>query len=219
MKKEIKIILPLYKMAYAIAFIIILGLIRRVEYTHEVGAAIEAPFAILAAVFCADTYVQEITSKRSEVYRLYPIKMRVCSIRNRMIIQEAFLIILAVIGYGLFFIFQNPDIHPTTKSEFIQFFIYFFAITVTVFFWGILVNTLSMLFRNMWMGIGSCLLMWVATNSTGGDELLGAWNLFSYSFRDIENTADITWLYGKGLCICIGLILLVVLPKIVRKRG
>lgn len=44
-------------------------------------------------------------------------------------------------------------------------------------------------------------------------------NLLNYSFRDIENTADITWLYGKGLCICIGLILLLALPKIVRKRG
>lgn len=30
---------------------------------------------------------------------------------------------------------------------------------------------------------------------------------------------NITWLYGKGLCICIGLILLLALPKIVRKRG
>lgn len=219
MKKEIKIILPLYKIAYAIAFIIILGLIRRVTYTHEVGIAMEAPFAILTAVFCADTYVQEIISKRSEVHRLYPIKMRVCSIQNRMIIQEAFLIILAVIGYGLFFIFQNPDTHTTTKSEFTQFFIYFFVITVTAFFWGILVNTLSMLFRNMWMGIGSCLLIWVATNSSGADKVLGAWNVFSYSFRDIENAADITWLYGKVLCICIGFVLLIALPKIVRKRG
>lgn len=219
MKKEIKIILPFYKIAYAIAVIIILGLVRRVTYTHEVGAAIEAPFAILVSVFCADTYVQEIISKRSEVQRLYPIKMRVCSIRNRIIIQEIFLIILAVIGYGLFFVFQNPDIHPTTKSEFMQFFIYFFAITVTAFFWGILANTLSMLFCNMWLGIGSCLLIWVATNSTGGDKLFGAWNLFSYAFRDIENTADVTWLQGKALCIGIGLILLVVLPKIVRKRG
>ena len=53
----------------------------------------------------------------------------------------------------------------------------------------------------------------------GADKFLGAWNVFSYSFRDIENATDITWLYGKGLCICIGLILLLALPKIVRKRG
>lgn len=65
MKKEIKTILPLYKIAYAVAFIIILGLIRRVTYTHEVGVAMEAPFAILTAVFCADTYMQEIISKPS----------------------------------------------------------------------------------------------------------------------------------------------------------
>lgn len=138
---------------------------------------------------------------------------------QRLMIQGTFLLLLAVLGYGLFFAFQKPITHPVTESEILQFITCFGAIVVTIFFWGILANTLSMLFRNMWMGIGSSLLIWVATNSTGGDKLFGAWNLFSYSFRDIENTADITWLYGKGLCICIGLILLLALPKIVRKRG
>lgn len=219
MKKEMKIVLPVYKMVYAFAFVVILSLIRGVVFTNEIGLSIEAPFAILTAVFCADTYVQEITSKRSEVHRLYRIKKRIHSIMKRMMIQEIFLLLLAVLGYGLFFVFQKPITHPVTESEILQFIVYFGAIVVTVFFWGILANTLSMLFRNMWMGIGSCLVIWVATNSTGGDKLFGAWNLFSYSFRDIENIADITWLYGKGLCICIGLILLLALPKIVRKRG
>ncbi len=219
MKKEMKIVLLVYKMVYAFAFVVILSLIRGVVFTNEIGLSIEAPFAILTAVFCADTYVQEITSKRSEVHRLYRIKKRIHSIMKRMMIQEVFLLLLAVLGYGLFFVFQKPITHPVTESEILQFIVYFGAIVVTVFFWGILANTLSMLFRNMWMGIGSCLVIWVATNSTGGDKLFGAWNLFSYSFRDIENIADITWLYGKGLCICIGLILLLALPKIVRKRG
>ena len=173
----------------------------------------------MTVVFCADTYVQEITSKRSEVHRLYRIKKRIHSIMQRMMIQEVFLLLLAVLGYGLFFVFQKPVTHPVTESEMLQFIAYFLAIVVTIFFWGILANTLSMLFRNMWMGIGSCLLIWVATNSTGGDKLFGAWNLFSYAFRDIENTDDITWLYGKALCICIGFILFIALPKIVRKRG
>lgn len=219
MKKEMKIVLPIYKIAYAVSFVILLSLIRGVIFTNEIGLSIEPPFAILTAVFCADTYVQEITSKRSEVHRLYRIKKRVCSIMQRIMIQEIFLLVLAVLGYELFFVFQKPATHPVTESEMIQFGVYFFAIAITIFFWGILVNTLSLLFRNIWMGIGSCLLIWVATNSSGGDKLFGAWNLFSYSFREIENAADITWLYGKVLCICIGLILLVVLPKIVRKRG
>ena len=219
MKKEMKIVLPFYKIAYAVSFVVILSLIRGVVFTNEIGLSIEAPFAILTAVFCADTYVQEITSKRSEVHRLYRIKKRIHSIMQRMMIQEVFLLLLGVLGYGLFFVFQKPVTHPVTESEILQFIAFLGAIVVTIFFWGMLANTLSMLFRNMWIGIGSCLLIWVATNSTGGDKLFGSWNLFSYAFRDIENTADITWLYGKALCICIGFILFIALPKIVRKRG
>lgn len=205
--------------AYAISFVVILSLIRGVTYTHEVGIAIEAPFAILTAVFCADTYVQEIRSKRFEVHRLYPLKKRFFSMTKRLVIQELFLLLLAVAGYGLFFVFQKPMTHPGTKSEWTQFAAYFFAITVTVFFWSVLANTLSMVLRNMWMGIGGCLIIWIATNSTGGDKLLGAWNLFSYSFRNIENATDFTWMYGKVLCLGIGLILLAALPEIIRKRG
>ena len=218
MKKELKIVLPFYKVAYAISFVVILSLIRGVTYTHEVGIAIEAPFAILTAV-CADTYVQEIRSKRFEVHRLYPLKKRFFSMTKRLVIQELFLLLLAVAGYGLFFVFQKPMTHPGTKSEWTQFAAYFFGITVTVFFWSVLANTLSMVLRNMWMGIGGCLIIWIATNSTGGDKLLGAWNLFSYSFRNIENATDFTWMYGKVLCLGIGLILLAALPEIIRKRG
>lgn len=219
MKKEVKIVLPFYKIAYTVFFTVILSLVRCVTYTYEIGLAIEAPFAILATVFCADTYVQEIISKRSEVHRLYPIKKRCYSILERLLIQETFLLTLAVLVYGLFFVFQNPIIYPAAASETIQFVTYFFAITITIFFWGILVNTVSMFFRNMWIGIGGCLLIWLATNSSDGEKTFGVWNLFSYTFRDIENNEDFTWLCGKALSICIGLILIAVLPKIVRKRG
>lgn len=219
MRKEIKIVLPFYKIAYSVSFMILLSLIRSVIHTYEIGIAIEAPVAILAVVFCADTYIQEMISKRSEIHRLYPIKKRIFSILQRIFIQELFLWLLAVIGYGFFFLFQNPLTHPVTESEGKQFIIYLFAVAVTLFFWGILANTLSMLFSNMWMGIGGCLLVWVATNSTWGDKYLRGWNLFSYTFRDLENSGDVSWLYGKMLCLCIGIILITALPKIIKKRG
>lgn len=44
------------------------------------------------------------------------------------------------------FAFQKPVTHPVTESEILQFIAYFGAIVVTIFFWGILANTLSMLF-------------------------------------------------------------------------
>ena len=50
MKKEMKIILPVYKMVYAFAFVVILSLIRRVVFTNEIGLSIEGPFAILIVI-------------------------------------------------------------------------------------------------------------------------------------------------------------------------
>lgn len=219
MRKECKIVLPFYKIAYAISFVIILSMIRGVTHTFEVGIAMEAPMAILAVVFCADTYVREIMSKRSQVHRLYPVKRRFFSILERLMIQEIFLLLLAVTGYGCFFFFQKPMTHPATGSEAKQFMIYFASMIITIFFWGSLANMLSMIFRNMWGGIGGCLLIWLAVNSSWGDQCLGAWNLFSYTFREVQNNADISWVYGKLMCLCMGTILIAVLPKIIKKRG
>lgn len=225
LKHEIKISLPFYKIAFAIFFIVILSLVRGVVYTFEIGIALEAPMAILAASFCADTYTQEIISRRSEVQRLCPMKKRMYCIYRRIVIQEIFLLAAAVIGYGLFLLFQNPRTIVVEQNvtgnamEIRSFFIYFAAIAVTLCFWGMLSNLLSCLFRNMWMGIGGCLILWLITNSSYGDRYLGAWNLFSYTFRDVENSRDFSWVCGKVVCICIGMIVVAVLPKIIEKRG
>lgn len=219
MGKEIKITLPFYKLGYAVSFVVILSLIRGVTYTYEIGIAMETPIAMLVAVFCADTYAQEILSKRTELWQLYLLKKRVCSVLQRLFIQAVCLLLLAVSGYGLFFVFQKPSALLGTESETEQFLIYFAAIAVTILFWGMLSNTLSVLFRNMWAGIGGCFLLWMAVNSTWGDRYLGAWNLFSYSFRKIENSGDFSWICGKVLCIGFCVIMLAVLPEILKKRG
>lgn len=151
---EMKISLPLQKQAYAVFFVVILSLVRGVTDSEEIGIALEAPMAILAVTFCADTYTQEIVSRRSEIWRLCPMKKRMTSIYRRLVIQELFLSIVAAIGYGLFFLFQNPRINGMgqggLEGEIYQFLVYFAAITVTLGFWGLLSNVLSCFFRNMW---------------------------------------------------------------------
>lgn len=222
MKYEMKILLPVSKIIYAGFFVVILSLVRGVSYSDEVGMAMEAPMAMLAAVFCADTYAQEIVSKRSEIQRLYPMKKRMHSIYRRMVIQEIFLFFLALIGYGLFFVFQRPSMpvlgSGSSSSEINLFLAYSAAIVITLGFWGILSNLFSCLFRNMWMGIGGCLILWIITNSSAGDRYFGAWNLFSYAFRDVEN-GGFSWIYGKILGIGIIIIMLAVLPAVIKKRG
>ena len=223
MTREMKIALTFQKQAYAVFFAVMLSLVRGVAYSNEIGIALEAPMAILAFTFCADTYTQEIASKRSEIWRLCPMKKRINSIYRRVVIQEMFLLAVAVIGYGLFFLFQNPNINGMgqggIENEICQFFVYFAAIAVTLGFWGLLSNLISCLFRNMWVGIGSCMVLWLITNSSIGNRIFGAWNLFSYSFRKLEDISDFSWIYGKVVCISIGIMAVAVLPKIIKKRG
>ena len=223
MIREMKISLTFQKQAYAVFFVVILSLVRGITYSDEIGVAIEAPMAVLAFTFCADTYTQEIVSKRSEIWRLCPMKKRMHSIYRHIVIQEMFLLAVAATSYGLFFLFQNPNINGMGQSgienEICQFFVYFAAIAVTLGFWGLLSNLISCLFRNMWVGIGGCMVLWLITNSSIGNRIFGAWNLFSYSFRKLEDISDFSWIYGKVVCISIGIMAVAVLPKIIKKRG
>lgn len=208
----IKISLPVYKIVYAAFCVLILSIIRGVTFSYEVGIALEAPMAMLAAVFCADTYTQEIVSRRSEVQRLYPMKKRVSSIAERIAVQQAFLWGLSMIGYGLFFVFQKPfSLDMGSQGLFFQ---YSGAIFITLAFWGILSNTLACMLRNMWFGIGGCLILWLITNSSFGDNCLKAWNVFSYTFRNVENSSDFSWLCGKLLCFLLCILMMAALPKI-----
>ena len=221
--REMKISLTFQKQAYAVFYVVILSLVRGVTYSNEIGIALEAPMAFLAFTFCADTYTQEIAGKRSEIWRLYPMKKRTYAIYRRIVIQEMFLLAAAAASYGLFILFQNPFLNGlgqgSLESEVCQFLVYFAAIAVTLAFWGLLSNLFACLFRNMWVGIGGCMVLWLLTNSSIGDKTLKAWNLFSYTFRELDNSSDFSWVCGKMVCICIGIIAVAVLPKIIEKRG
>lgn len=228
MKNEIKISLPSYKIACSFCFIVILSLIRGLTYSYEIGIASEASVAILALVFCGDTYTMEIVSKRSEVYPLYPMRKRVFSQYKRLWIQIAFLFVMSLALYGMFQLFQQPVLGmmgqetagvAVIQNEIYLFLSYMVAIIVTISFWGILSNTLACLCRNMWGGIGGSMLLVISMNSKAGDMLLGKWSPFSYTFREIRNNNDFSWLWGKGICICLTVILMWTLPFILKKRG
>ena len=223
MLAETKISLPAYKLLYAFCSVLILSLVRGISYSDEIGIAMEAPMALLAIVFCADTYTQEIISKRSEIQRLYPLNRRLSSIAIRMAIQEIALLTLCAVGYGMFFLFQKPQslcqTGQSTESELRMFLVFLAAMAVTLWFWGMLSNLMSCLFRNMWAGIGCCVVLWLETDSSFGETYLGNWNLFSYTFRNTAENQDFRWLYGKALCMLICVFLAFLTPKIMKKRG
>lgn len=103
LKKEVKICMPYYKIAYSIAFVVILSAIQPVVYANEIGQAVERAVSLLAVVFCADTYLVEVQSKRSEVFCLYNLKKQAGVVYKRLFVQVAYLIGISLLAYGLFY--------------------------------------------------------------------------------------------------------------------
>lgn len=218
MKKEIKISMPVYKMLYAFAFIVILGFVRGIARPEEIGPALETPVALLSAVFCADTYMTEILGKRGEVFHLYSIKQQTKIIFRRLAVQMLYLFLISAMGYGLFY-WQKPVADLNGASQ-VQLFVMFLpVILATVAFWGMLSMTISNLCRNIWAGIGGSLLLWITWNSKGGDSTFGKWNVFSYTFRAMQEKGDWSWICGKLLSVGTAVLLAAAVPQIIKKRG
>ena len=218
---EAKISFPIYKVIYSVFFTVILSIIRGVSFTNEIGGTLEPQMGILAAVFCADIYVQEVASGRWEINRLYPMKNIMGGIWRRMAVQETYLFLLGLAGYGLIYLLQNPIPYwqGVWGKEILLFLIYIPAMAGTIIFWGMLSNVVACIFRNMWAGAGISLVLWIAVNSTYGDRIMGIWNPFSYTFRDIEDIGNLSWILGKILWLFGTILLGVVLKRLIKKRG
>lgn len=133
MKKEVKICMPYYKIAYSIAFVVILSAIQPVVYANEIGQAVERAVSLLAVVFCADTYLVEVQSKRSEVFCLYNLKKQAGVVYKRLFVQVAYLIGISLLAYGLFY-WQKPVNLTEELDGGALFGIYCIAIPGTVLF-------------------------------------------------------------------------------------
>lgn len=218
MNRERKICLPGVKFLSAAVFMVLLSLIRGVSSPSEIGAAMEAPVAFLAVVFCADTYLSEYYGNRVEVFKLYGLRRRSAAIYRRMAIQSVCLWLLSAAGFGLFYV-QCPMSGIKAGTFFFDFGLFLAAIAGTILFWGSLSMTLGNLCRSIWAGIGGTLLFWLVFVSPAGNRFFGRWNVFAYMFRNPGLSGDWNWLCGKMASAVAGILLLSLLPIILKKRG
>ena len=216
LKKEIKICLPLYKIIYSVCFILILSFVRGIETVNEIGAMIQAPAALLAVVFCAATYLTEVQNHRGEIFHLYEIKRKRKVILRRLFAENLYLFGISLIGYGLFYRQSPVVLYGTSQTG--LFFLFALSIMGCLLFWSVLSMTICNLWRNMWAGIGTTLILWILFSSQFGDELFGKWNVFSYTFRSV-NVSDLSWLWGELLSVVLALIMILLIPVILKKRG
>lgn len=218
---DAKISLSIYKVVYSAFFTVVLSIIRGVSFTNEIGGTLEPQMGLLAAVFCADTYAQEIACGRWEINRLYPLKNRMGFIWRRMAVQETYLFLLGIAGYGLIYFLQNPILYWQGEwgKEILLFLMYVPAMAGTILLWGMMANVIACIFRNMWAGAGISIVLWIVVNSIYGDRIMGIWNPFSYTFRDIGDIGDLSWIWGKILWLFCTVLMARVLKCIIKKRG
>ena len=71
LRKDRKISLPRYKIAYSLCFFVLISLVRGITGTAEIGIALAVYTGALAAVFFADTCEMERREKRWEIFWLF----------------------------------------------------------------------------------------------------------------------------------------------------
>ena len=218
MKQDLKISLPLYKIGYSLAFIVILSCVHSVVYINEIGPAIDGKMAVLAIVFCADTYLVERQSRRRDVFQLYSIKNQYHAVLRRVTAQIGYLTGISILTYGMFY-WQKPEVLDKEKSEIFLLFLYCGVVFITIFFWSVLSVTVCNLLQSIWGGMGILFLVWLFLVSKAGGELLGVWNPFSYEFCEFTELTEWKWAAGKILTAVCAVILLLLQKKILEKRG
>ena len=197
LKTELKNCLSLYKIFYSCAFILILCAIHPIIYYEEIGSAIQSPIAFLTIIFCSDTYLMEVKSKRADVFHLYDQKKQLKVISQRVCVQILYLLILSCVGYVLFFI----------------------AMFGTIWLWSICSVILCTLLGNMWAGIGCLFGIVIGLISKAGSSFFGNLGLFSFSSCEVNQLMSESWIYGTIVSFIVGLLLFAVLPMALKKRG
>lgn len=219
LRAEVKNCLLKYKVFYSCAFLLILCAIHPIVYYEEIGSAMQAPIALLTIIFCSDTYLMEVKSKRADVFHLYERKKQLKAILQRLGVQILYLLLLSCVGYILFF-WQKPGSVANEGVSGIKIFVlYFIAMFGTIWLWSISSVILCTLLRNMWAGIGCLFVMVIGLISRGGSSLFGNLGLFSFSFCEPAQLISISWIYGTIVSFVVGLFFFAVLPMILKKRG
>ena len=196
MKYNIKIGIPISKMCYSVAFMVILSLIRGISNIEDIGVAMDANVSLLAIIFCADTYYQEIQGNRWEVFQMLAKSQRYRTICQRLLIECVFITLLVMVGYWMFYL-QQPKLFSET-NKLLLYEIAVFACSASALMFGTLSFTLVNVFKSLWAGIGSSVLIWIILNSTIGKKLPDMINVFAYGDSNSDTSTLIgDWIEGK----------------------
>ena len=165
MRYELKITLPIYKIVYSIAFMVIIVLVSPINSFSGIITAVEPNVALLAGVFMADNYYKEYVGERVAVFYRYPIRKKYISMLVRTLLSWLYLLILVAVFYWGFVWWYRP-------SNFSQIPIWkmyadtLAACAASMFFAGVFSFTITNVIQKIGIGIGVTFFLWLFLTST-----------------------------------------------------
>lgn len=202
---NIKIALTRTKVCYSVSFLLILALIRGISSPGEIGAAMDANVALLAIIFCSDTYYQEIQDNRWEVFNLLPDRNRYHTICQRLLLQVIYISLLTSLDYWVFYL--QKAVYWNESGKLRLYITAVLACSASVLFFGTLSFTMVNIFRNLWIGIGCTFLLWNTLNSTAGQKIPDCINVFAYG-NSLKMAGSADWIFGKLVAVVVSVLLI-----------
>lgn len=195
-RTNIKVSLPWYITIPAIMFSLFLSFVFGCDTYDDVGIILDRGYSFLAVLTFSNIYYIEFQQKTAEVYHLISNKSRRIDICRRIIIRLLFLITMVVIcfeGYVL----KGIHVYVGDVKEVLIAQAYFAVISGIIFFGGMSFMLVNLL-KNLGVGIGVAILIWLILSSSVGLKLPVALNVFAYGA-----TSD--WIIGKIVAGIIGI--------------
>ncbi len=192
MKQEMEIVLTKPKVFLVIFFMLILMVIRQVDSNCDIGIVLDSNMALLSIVCGANIIYSELYGDLRDIFKKYGEKKLLRMLYRRILIQWAFLVLVASIVYWLFFIL-HPEI---TNNVLIEYLKAEFAVAVSCLFFLALVVLFTSIFKNQWIGPGAVFLIWAFLTSTYGQHIPPEVNVLSYCY-EMETLRTKQWITGK----------------------
>lgn len=164
MKYDIKISLPLYKVLYGLAFMIIIVFVRGISSASEIVAALEPNLALLAGVFMSDNYYTEYRSGRIQVFYRYPLRKKYISVVGRCLVNWVYLLLLVIMAYGGFICIYRP-MNFTSTSDVTLFINTILVSGISALFMGSMAFTITNFTQSIGAGISIMFFIWGCLSS------------------------------------------------------
>lgn len=209
MKYNFKISLPLYKMLYSIAFMLLFALIRPTTTISEILVVIEPNVCLLAIIFISDVFYCEIRENRIDVFYMFPEQHKYKTIMQRFLIDIMYLILLVVVFFWVYVAFQRLHNNSLLLDGILSIYGYtILSCFMTMLFFAAMSCTLVNYFQNLWIGIGISASVWLIFSTTAKEYLPVLFNIFLYKTDPGNNARIIPYFLSRGVFALIGVGLL-----------